>query len=536
MSDRSVKEAEVVVIGAGAAGAAISLRLAEGGVQVVCLEQGGWVDRDNLPKSFIDWESRGRGYWHPDPTVRRWSDDYSVRSVGKTQVNPMLYMAVGGSSVGFGGVYWRLLPSDFRTKSLDGFGVDWPISYADLEPYYDLNEKIIGLSGLAGDPTAPDRTEPPLPPVEMGRIGKLWVEAFEKLGWYWWPQDCAISTRDYGHGRGECLARGFCRFGCPSGALATVDVSYWPQALEAGVDLRINARVRKLSVDPRRRLVESVAYYDQDGTLRELRPKVLVVSCGGIGTPRLLLMSSCAAWPNGVANSSGMVGRNLMLHVHSLVIGRFSESVDGDHGAWGGSVSSREFYETDLRNGYVRGFTLGARRGLPPMETAIQAVPWGSRHHEELERRVNREGVVAICGDDEPEVENGVQLDWERRDRFGLPGVKIEYNLSANSLALGAAGIERGQELCRAAGAEDVRDTGLSPISGWHLMGTARMGDDPATSVINGDHQSHDLANLFLADGSSMPTGGAVNPTNTIQAMALRAADRMLARRTEFDI
>ena len=536
MTGRKVEEADVVVVGAGAAGAAVGLRLAQGGARVVCLEQGGWIDRDQLPKRFADWERRGRGYWHTDPTVRRWRDDYSVRSVGETPVSPMLYMAVGGSTVGFGGVYWRLLPSDFRTHSLDGFGVDWPITYDDLASYYDENEQIIGLSGLSGDPTSPDRADPPLPPVEMGRIGEIWINAFEKLGWYWWPQDCAISTRNYGHGRGECLGRGYCRFGCPSGALATVDVSYWHRTLEAGVDLRTNARVRAISVHPNRKEVESVVYYDGDGTLRELRPKILILSCGGIGTPRLLLMSSCPSWPNGLANSSGMVGRNLMLHVYGSVIGRFDESVDGDHGAWGGSVSSREFYETDTRNGYLRGFTLGARRGPPPMETAMQTAPWGSGHHAEFERRVNREGVIAICGDDEPEMKNAVQLDWEHRDRFGLPGAIIRYELSENSLALGAAALERGRELCLAAGAKDVRDTGLWPVAGWHLMGTVRMGDDPSTSVVSADHQSHDIANLFVVDGSSMPTGGSVNPTNTIQAMALRAGDRLLTRRAEFGI
>lgn len=170
------------------------------------------------------------------------------------------------------------------------------------------------------------------------------------------------------------------------------------------------------------------------------------------------------------------------------------------------------------------------------METAMQVVPWGERHHAELEMRVNREGVVAICGDDEPEVSNGLELDWENRDLFGMPGVEVNYALSKNSLALGAAGVARGRELCLATGAEEVRDTGLAPVSGWHLMGTARMGEDAQTSVIKADHQSHDVENLFLVDGSSMPTGGAVNPTNTIQAMALRAGDMLIARRNEFGI
>ena len=167
---------DVLVIGGGAAGAAVSLGLAEHGLKVLCLEQGDWIDRANVPKQHLDWEVRLRNEWSADPNRRKWKSDYSVLSVGKTPVRPSLFNAVGGSTLGFGGMYWRLLPSDFRTKSLDGFGVDWPITYEDLAPYYRKNELVLGISGMSGDPTAPDREEMPFPPPTLGKIGRIWAD------------------------------------------------------------------------------------------------------------------------------------------------------------------------------------------------------------------------------------------------------------------------------------------------------------------------------------------------------------------------
>jgi choline dehydrogenase-like flavoprotein len=526
---------DVIVIGAGAGGAAVSLRLAERGLRVVCLEQGDWVDRDRLPKRFIDWEVRGRRYWNPNPARRRWPADYPITNLGEHPIDTYFYNTVGGSTVGFGGIYWRLQPSDFRTHSLDGFGVDWPIRYEDLAPYYRQNELIIGMSGLAGDPTGPPREELPTPPVGMDKLGRIWAEAFAKLGWYWWIQDCAITTTSYDGHREGCVGRGFCAFGCPSKSLSTVDVSYWPRALQQGVELRTNARVREITVDTNG-LATGVQYYDAEGRLNVLQAPVVVLSGGGLGTPRTLMMSTSAQFPNGLANSSGLVGKNLMTHVQSLVTGLFEEPTHADHGAWGGSVCSRQFYETDPKNDYLRGFTLGGHRGWSILNTALQIAPWGPRHHEVLSEHLNHEGAVYMLGDDDPEESNYVELDWENVDSFGLPGLKTYYTLSENSRNLGEDGIRRAREVCEAAGATSMRDGGLFPVTGWHLMGTARMGADARTSVVDADHRCHDVPNLFIVDASSMPTGGSVNPTNTIQAMALRAADRMVELRSEIPV
>ncbi len=525
-------EHDTIVIGAGAGGAAVCHRLSKLGLRVLCLEQGEWIDRTLLPKAHGDWEVRARRYWNPNPSRRRWREDYPVTNLGADPIDTYFYNAVGGSTVGFGGIYWRFQPSDFRTKTLDQFGVDWPIAYRDLAPYYDENEHILGVSGLAGDPIAPERKAPPLPPVAMGKLGRMWARAFQKLGWTWWVQDCAISTRAWGVGREGCQGRGFCAQGCPSKALATADVAYWPSALAQGVELRTGARVRELTVD-NRGLVSAVQYYDRDGKVHEVSAPVVVLAGGGVGTPRLLLMSKSKYFPDGLGNSTGLVGKNLMAHVQSLVSGLFDEPTEVDHGAWGGSVATRQFYETDDRNNYLRGFSIGGHRGWSPLNTALQVAPWGPGHHLAMERYLNHEGVAYVLGDDEPEEINRVELDPQKTDEYGLPGVRTHYRLSENSKRLGADGIRRARELCEAAGALSVRDSGLSPVFGWHLMGTARMGRDSKTSVINSDNRAHDVPNLFIADGSSLPTGGSVNPTNTIQAIALRAADRIVALRRQ---
>ncbi|TMF38223.1 MAG: GMC family oxidoreductase [Chloroflexi bacterium] len=216
--------ADVLVIGSGAAGAALSLRLSEKGANVVCLEQGDWIDRSRLPKAHLDWEVRGRRHWAANPNVRRWTSDYPVGSDGENPVDIYMYNAVGGSTIGFAGNYWRLAPSDFRVRSLDGVGVDWPLTYEDLAPYYTINEAITGVAGLAGDPCGPERDPLPLPPAPLGRPGELLRDGYEKLGWYWWPTEQAIVTAPYA-GRAACDNRGWCGFGCPHASLSTADVS-----------------------------------------------------------------------------------------------------------------------------------------------------------------------------------------------------------------------------------------------------------------------------------------------------------------------
>ena len=258
--------ADVLVIGAGGAGAVVAKRLAQHGARVVCLEQGDWVDRDRLPKAHLDWEVRGRRHWAPNPNVRRWPADYAVASFGDNPIDVYIYNAVGGSTIGFAGNYWRFAPSDFRMRTLDGVGVDWPLTYQDLEPFYDANERELGVAGLAGDPCGPPRQPTLLPPAPLGRPGRLLAGAYEKLGWYWWPTEQSIATVPH-EGRAACDHRGYCPFGCPRGSLSTTDVTYWPKALDLGVRLITNARVRSLTLDPQGR-AEGAVYHDGEGRVQ----------------------------------------------------------------------------------------------------------------------------------------------------------------------------------------------------------------------------------------------------------------------------
>ena len=522
----------MLVVGAGAAGAAVAARLAERGVEVLCLEQGDWIDESERPKAHLDWETRARHTWNPSPARRRSPIDYPIDNRGDDPVDVYMYAAVGGSAIGYGGHFWRLQPSDFRAWTLDGFGVDWPLGYRDLEPYYELNEAIMGISGLLGDPTGPPRTQALLPPLPGGKLGQRWIQGFERLGWYWWVQEQAIISRDY-RGRKACTNRGFCTLGCPSASLSTPDATYWPLALANGAELRTHARVRELTLHAGGR-ARGALYYDSDGRVVEARARVVVLCCNGVGTPRLLLMSTPRDHADGLANSSGLVGANFMAHVQSVVIGRFDDDVEAYKGPRGAVVASRHFYETDPANDYARGFIISAMRGNSPLNLALGGIPWGPGHHDALERALAHEAAVWVCGDDPPEPDNRVELDWAQLDMFGLPGVRTHYRLAENSQRLGRAAIARAREYMAACDATQIRDVGLSPVLGWHLLGTARMGDDPSTSVVDARNRSHDVPNLFAVDGSSFPTAGAVNPTNTIQALALRAADSIWEMRRDW--
>jgi choline dehydrogenase-like flavoprotein len=523
---------DVLVVGAGGAGAVVAKRLAEHGASVVCLEQGDWVDRATLPKSHLDWEVRGRRSWAPNPNVRRWPSDYPVASFGENPIDVYMYNAVGGSTIGFAGNYWRFAPSDFRMRTLDGVGVDWPLNYQQLEPFYDINERELGVAGLVGDPCGPPRQPTLLPPAPVGRPGRLLIDAYEKLGWYWWPTEQSIATVPY-DGRAACDHRGYCPYGCPRGSLSTTDVTYWPKALKLGVSLITGARVRSLTLDSRGR-AQGAVYYDSEGCIQEARARIVVLCGGGLGTARLLLLSDSPLHPEGLANGSGLVGKNLMVHVQSFAVGRFEEPVEGWHGTWGGTVSTRQFYETDPARDYVRGFIMSGCPGYSPLNLALQLAPWGADHHEAVDRHLNREICLYLCGDDLPEEANRVELDWEHLDDWGMPGVKTFYGLGDNSRRLGEDMIRHAHQVLEAAGAESVRDFGLSPIWGWHLMGTARMGEAAPSSVVDRHQQCHEVPNLYIADSSSLPTGGGVNPTSTIQALAARCAEHIWGVRRDW--
>ena len=524
------EKADVLIIGAGASGGAIAWSLAETRMRIVCLEQGDWVKPSEYPSNGRDWEARMQSDFASSPNQRKRPADYPIND-NESPIKVLNFNAVGGSTIIYAGHFPRLHPSDFRVRSLDGVADDWPISYQTLEPFYELNDRMMGISGLTGDPAYPQK-KPPMPPVPLGKTGTLYGRAMNSLGWHWWPSDTAMSTQDY-QGRAKCINLGHCMFGCAQGAKASSDITYWPEAIRQRVELRTRCRVREITSNSEG-MATGAIYYDAEGKEQFQAAEVVIIACNGVGTPRLLLNSKSAAHPNGLTNSSGLVGKNLMFHPYSLIRGIFDTPLDGHHGppitTW-----CHEFYETDRSRGFVRGYIFQMNRGQGPVTTATWGaatgrIPWGQDHHRMFRETFQRHaGMVAIC-EDLPEEHNTVTLDPVLKDSHGVPAPKINYTISENSRRMLDHSMARGADIMRAAGAIDIHTEAPLSLAGWHLLGTARMGTDPAKSVVNEWGRTHDVKNLFIVDGSLFVTSAGVNPTSTIQALALYVADQIKKR------
>ena len=313
---------DVLIIGAGASGAALAWSLAETRMRIVCFEQGDWMNPANYPTSGMDWEAKAMGDYGFSPNRRQSSADYPVND-DDSPIKIANFNGVGGGTVLYAGHYPRFHPSDFRVKSLDGVGDDWPIDYETLAPYYDENDRVMGVSGLEGDPAYP--AEPhkasQMPPLPLGRAGETVARGFNAKGWHWWPSDSAIATEPY-EGRDRCINLGGCLSGCAQGAKASTDITYWPEAIRAGVELRTRCRVREITVDDDG-MANGVIYYDAGGVEQFQPAQVVVLASNGVGTPRILLNSTSNQFPDGLANRSGLVGRNLMFHPYASINGIF---------------------------------------------------------------------------------------------------------------------------------------------------------------------------------------------------------------------
>ena len=519
---------DVLIIGAGASAAAFAWSIVDTRMKVMCLEQGDWINSAHYPSARKDWESDDD--FHFDPNIRNRVTDYPING-DESDISVANFNGVGGGTILYAGHFPRFHPSDFRVRTLDGVADDWPVDYHQLEPFYDENDRMMGVSGLSGDPAYPPK-KPNMPPLPLGKSGEIVARGFNAKGWHWWPSDCAIATDRY-DGRDRCVNLGACLTGCAQGAKASADITYWPHAIRAGVEVKTRCRVREITTDESG-MATGAIYYDGAGNEKTQGAEIVVLACNGIGTPRLLLNSASSQFPDGLANSSGLVGKNLMFHPYAAIDGVFEERLDGGRGPHK-NLLSHEFYETDLSRGFVRGFGYEMHRGRGPAATALKGMSSGRihrgyGHHEAVRGLIDRmTGVVAVC-EDLPELHNRVTLDPELTDPDGIAAPKINYRLSDNSKKMMEFAIERATEVLLAAGAKDIIVEAPLRFGGWHNMGTARMGVDPANSVVNEWGRSHDVKNLFIIDGSVFVTSAAVNPTRTIQALALYIADSMKRR------
>jgi choline dehydrogenase-like flavoprotein len=520
------EDADVLIVGAGASGGVAALELASRGFRVVCLEQGDWALPDDFTGGKPEWELTRLKQWHPSPNVRGRKSDYPV-DTKESPIEPLMFNGVGGSTILFSGHWVRAMPSDFRVRTLDGVADDWPFTYEDLRPFYDEVTHHIGASGLEGDPAYPDAHTFPLPPMPIGKYGLAAAKGMDKLGWHWWPAPNAIASRKFKN-RPACQRYGACESGCPTGAKASTDFTHWRDAIAAGAVLVTGARVRQLTVD-NRGLVTGAEYVDRAGVVRHQAAGVTVLAANGIGTPRLLLNSASAQFPDGLANSSGLVGKRLMVHPYASVYGAYENELETWLGPTGQALQSMQFYETDTSRGFVR----GAKWNLMPTGGPLTHTLWepgenwrdafGSAFHPRWQSTFGRYTEWGITTDDLPEEHNEVVLHPDAVDSDGIPVPRIRYTISENTKRMLKFHVDRAVEAHLAAGATSVHPVPVVRESGWHLLGTTRMGPDPATSVVDEYGRAHDLPNLFVIDGSVFVTSTGVNPTATIMAVALRS-------------
>jgi len=535
---RDSETVDFVVVGSGAAGGVMARELAQSGLTVVVLEQGPRLSLASFTHDELkEWYLGGiTNDAVKNPQTFR--DDGAKQAEVQT-LKPALWYgrAVGGASLHYTANYWRFHEIDFIERSVlgaiagTGFA-DWPIAYADLEPYYTKVEWEVGVSGLAGaSPFDPPRSKPyPMPPLPVKSSGVLLERGARKLGLHPIPAPMAINSQPY-RGRPACIHCGFCHgFACEVGAKASTLTTVIPEAEATGrCEVRPDSYVARVETNHDGRAT-GVAYFDRNRRERFQRARAVVVCANGAETPRLLLMSANPRFPHGLANSSGLVGKYLMFNYSSRASGVFEHELN-EYKSVQVTRILHDFYDSDPKRGYYGGGGLDARIGPQPatwaIRTAAEGPSWGSAYKARL-REFTRTMQVASHSTSLALESNNVTLDPTVKDAWGLPAIRVTYKDHPDDLETARFLQERGAEILAAAGALRVTKAPVSAqTSSVHLLGTCRMGNDPATSVIDRYHRSHDVPNLFLCDGSSLVTSGRGQPTMTIQALAFRAGEHI---------
>ncbi|MBV9269395.1 MAG: GMC family oxidoreductase [Acidobacteriaceae bacterium] len=512
---RESEAVDYVIVGVGSGGGVLLQRLAKAGFKVVGLEAGPFWDTER------DWVSDEAGahklYWN-DLRITGGEDPLSL---GENN---------SGKGVGGGSVHWaaftpRFHPSDFEVYTRDGLGADWPISYWDLKPYYELLEREMPVAGPAYFPWG-DPHGYPYGPHPLGGVGDVLVTGCTRLG----IRVCAggpvaILSGSRGN-RPHCIYRGFCIQGCKVGAKASTLITHVPEALRYGAEVRDLSMVFRVSVKDKTR-VDGVHYYDDQGHEHFQRAKAVVVCGYAIETPRLLLNSACHGHARGLANSSGTLGHYLMAQIGNVVIGRFPDLIRM-YKTPPAHALTEEFYETDWRRGFARGFAIQTVAPLPiafakQMMAARGAWGWGMRR---IMMDYNHHATLGVLGEILPWDDNRIEISEQHKDRFGIPVAKVTFNMHENDKKVAEFGVKKTTDVMWAAGAEEV----VQEARYAHLVGAARMGKTPETSVTDKFGRTWDVPNLFICDGSLMPTQGSANPGLTIQALAARTADYLISQ------
>jgi choline dehydrogenase-like flavoprotein len=539
---------DALVIGSGAGGGPLALTLARQGLDVLVLEKG----PAHAPEDYLHDElamSTKRGFFVP----RIEDDPHTVLLPGKTKSERThlgwVASCVGGGTAHMGGYLYRFHPDDFRMRSRFGEHeelADWPFGYDELEQYYTRAEWEVGVSGTAGtNPFEGPRSRPyPMPPLDSHPLTSQLDASCERLGLHPFPTPRAVNSQPY-QGRPACA---YCRscggFGCAVGARGSTQAALLPRAEATGrCEVRSGAMVREITIGPDGRATGCV-YLDNNGQELAVQARVVCVCCSAVESARLLLLSRSSRFPDGLANGSGLVGRHLQLHGVSLGEGRFRYDRHDDkplrhpHPFLGRSLMDHYFLPagvSDLPKGGLLRFGLPTAGPITVGRSLAHAngsLVWGS----ELKARIReyfcdyRTLYFEVFQDFVPNAQTFIDLDPEVKDRWGLPVARIHLQPSRHQQIAGRWLQERGLEVLAGMGADELLPGVCGATATFLVHGTCRAGEDAETSVLDPYCQAHEVPNLFVVDGSFMPTSGGAPPTLTILANSFRVADHLVER------
>jgi choline dehydrogenase-like flavoprotein len=542
-----MKKVNAVVIGAGAGGGVVAKGLAEAGLRVVLLERGRWYTAADCRKDDLRNQRTtvlGNGFGPDDAGHPRVVVDLEGRerivapSEGGYSNNAA---CVGGGTLTYGAMAWRFMAQDFRMRSLYGAPEgssleDWPITYGDLEPYYEKAEYEIGVSGdLNNDPfKAPRRKPLPMPPLSPTREFEILEAGAKRLGLHPFHIPMLRNSVPY-NGRGQCMRCRWCvGFACEVDAKNGTQNTVIPRALQTGnCELRPLATASRIVVNERGRAT-GVEYFDDGGRMQNQEADLVVVSCCAIESARLLLNSTSRLFPQGLGNRYGHVGRHLQGHTYTGAFGLFDRDVYDDLGP-GASIAVCDYNHGNpglrggamLANEFIR-LPIHFTNMLPPGTPR-----WGREHKEAMRQMYRRTIAVQGPTQEMPVANSRVELDAKVRDRFGIPVARLSGYRHPHTLEISAAMAEKAERWLKAAGAirtwKKLASRGMS--GGQHQAGTCRMGEDPRNSVVNRHCQLHEVDNVFVADSSVHVTNGGFNPVLTILAIGYMVSDYIVGNR-----
>jgi choline dehydrogenase-like flavoprotein len=511
----------VVVIGSGAGGGTLSNELVQKGVKVVLLEAGGRHEIEDFVND--EWTSFSNISWLDKRTTSgtwRVAKDFSG-------LPAWIVKAVGGSTVHWAGASLRFQEHEFKVKSTYGDIpganlLDWPISLQEMEPYYDRAEDKMGVTGTHGIPRLPGNNN-----------FRVLAAGAKKLGYKeFHTGNMAINSQPR-DGRGSCQQIGFCFQGCKSGAKWSTLYTEIPKGEATGkLEVRPNSQVLQIQHNDAGK-VTGVLYADKDGKQQVQKARVVALAGNSIESPRLLLNSASAKFPDGLANSSGQVGKNYMRHMTGSVYAIFDKPVHMYRGTTMAGIIRDESANKPDR-GFVGGYEMETLSlGVPFMASFLEPGAWGRDFSSAMEGYANMAGMWLV-GEDMPQEKNGVTLHASEKDQYGLPVPNVHFDDHPNDVAMRDHAYKQGSAVYDAVGA--ARTFKTPPYPSTHNLGTNRMAEKASDGVVNKHGQTHDIANLFISDGSQFTTGGAENPTLTIVALAIRQAEYIADRMAKNEI